>query len=98
MDSLITVLDALETKGFTTQFEVSHLKLLSLKTEKRFAPDQVKIIHFYRFEGESNPDDGAILYAIETNTYEKGTLVDGYGPTSDSTKADFMKQVANIQK
>lgn len=98
MDSLITVLDAVEKQGFTAQFEISNLQLLSLRTEKRFTPDRVKIIHFYRFEGESNPDDGAILYAIETDTQEKGTLVDGYGPTSDATKSDFMKQVVHIQK
>lgn len=33
----------------------------------------------YRFEGNTNPDDNAILYAIETARGEKGLLLDAYG-------------------
>lgn len=35
-----------------------------------------------RFEGMSNPDDNAILYAITTENGKKGVLVDGYGISS----------------
>lgn len=35
-----------------------------------------------RFEGASNPDDNAILYAITTENGKKGVLVDGYGISS----------------
>lgn len=98
MDSLVTVLAAVAKKGFTSQFEVTPEGLLSLATNEKFQPDQVSIIHFYRFEGESNPDDSAILYAIETNSQEKGTLVDSYGVSSDSDTAAFIQKVENIHK
>jgi hypothetical protein len=49
----------------------------------------VKIVHFYRFEGESNPDDSSIMYAIECNNGEK-EIVDGYGTTADTDTANFM--------
>ena len=98
MDSLVTVLASVEKMGFTTQFEVKSMLLRSLKTNSTFAPDQIKITHFFRFEGESNSDDSAIMYAIESNTGEKGTLVDGYGATADSAIANFIRKVKNIQK
>ena len=98
MDSLVTVLASVEKRGFTTQFQVKEAGLHSLKTNQHFRPDQVKISHFYRFEGESNPDDSSILYAIETTDGEKGTLVDGYGTTSDSATGSFIEKVDNIHK
>ncbi|NRS88445.1 hypothetical protein HNQ02_001359 [Flavobacterium sp. 7E] len=98
MDSLITVLADVEKLGFTSQFEVNGEILTSLKTNKKYMPKQIKIVHFYRFEGASSQDDSAIMYAIETDDNEKGTLVDGYGTTADTATADFMRAVNEMHK
>ncbi|GAB1405406.1 hypothetical protein MASR1M74_25870 [Lentimicrobium sp.] len=98
MVTLATVITKLTRKGFDTQFKVTPDGLLSLSTEKTYRPEEVKIKHFYRFEGESNPADNAILYAIKTNTGEMGTLVDGYGISSDHLVDAFIKQVEWMDK
>ncbi|MGO4771221.1 hypothetical protein ACEN2I_06125 [Flavobacterium sp. W22_SRS_FK3] len=98
MDSLITVLAEIERLGFTSQFEINGKIMASLKTDDQFTPSQIKIAHFYRFEGESSPDDSSIMYAIETNTNEKGTLIDAYGTAADPATADFIRKVKDIQK
>ena len=98
MDSLVTVLAAIEKLGFQSQFEVNGKNLVSLKTKKHFLSNEVKIVHFYRFEEESNPDDSSILFAIESNNGEKGTLVDGYGTAADTETANFIRNVKSIQK
>ena len=98
MDSLVTVLAAVEKLGFHSQFEVSGKNLVSLKTNNHFQPNEVKIVHFYRFEGESNPDDSSIMYAIESIDGEKGTLVDGYATAADPDTANFIRNVENIKK
>lgn len=94
MDSLVTVLANIEKLGFRSQFEGTSKNLVSLKTNTHYLPEEVTIKHFYLFEGESNPDDSSILYAIEGITGEKGTLVDGYGPSSDADTANFMLHVS----
>lgn len=96
--SSITVYDSLSKLGFVVQFKATKEGLLSLESRKIFNPDEVKIIHFFRFEGDSNPSDSSIVYAIETSDGEKGTLVDGYGSTSDSNISDFMHKVEKIHK
>ena len=53
---------------------------------------------FFRFEGESDPDDNAILYVIETTDGLKGTLIDAYGVYNDQRVTQFMKDVNMIQK
>ena len=98
MKSLVTILSELITAGFDTQFKATSKGLLSLKTRKVYQPNGVKIIHFYRFEGESDPSDSSIVYAIEANGSEKGTLVDGYGVASDSQVTEFMAKVEDLHK
>ena len=55
-------------------------------------------MNFFRFEGESDPDDNAILYVIETNDGTKGTLIDAYGVYNDAKVTQFMKEVESIHK
>jgi hypothetical protein len=98
MTTLSSVLTQLESRGYTTQFKAVEAGLLSLQSHHTFKPDELRVAHFYRFEGESNQDDSAILYAIETKTNEKGTLVDGYGPSADTLVGDFMQQVEGMHK
>ena len=98
MSTMVSILDVLTENGYTTQFKAGEGILLSLVSNKKFKPEDVKINHFYRFEGESNPDDSSIVYAIETNTGEKGTLIDSYGAYSDQLVSAFIKQVESIHK
>lgn len=98
MKSMVSCMNSLLADGFKTQFKALENGLKSFTTEKIFQPDEVKIVNFYRFEGESDPADSAILYAIETTDGEKGTLTDSYGPNSDSHVTNFIKQVKDITK
>ncbi len=98
MKSLVSCLTYLQIQGFDTQFKVIPEGMLSLKTDKTFHPSQVRVVHYYRFEGESDPSDSSILYAIEATDGEKGTLVDGYGTESDGLVTTFMHQVNDMNK
>ncbi|MCC6411897.1 MAG: hypothetical protein IT270_09570 [Saprospiraceae bacterium] len=98
METLVSVLSSKALSEFDTQFNITDKGLISLSTQKIYQPNQVKVAHFYRFEGESNPDDNSILYAIETNEGEKGTIVDAYGMYSDTLVGDFMNLVEGIHK
>jgi hypothetical protein len=98
MSSMVVVLQKLNSDGYLTQFKASKNGLESVTTQKTYKPGQVHIVHFYRFEGESDPGDSSILYAIETNDGEKGTLIDSYGAESDPLIESFIKEVQDIQK
>lgn len=93
MTDLEKCLRKLEFEGYTDQYKIKHDKLYCINSQLEFAPENVKAVNFYRFEGISNPDDMAILYAIETNDGRKGTLVDAYGVYADGEMGDFMQHV-----
>lgn len=98
MKTLSSCTRKLSQNGYATQFKALKNGLESLETHDVFAPEEVKIINFYRFEGESDPSDNAILYVVETNSGEKGTLTDAYGVYTDPKVSEFVKQVEEIQK
>ncbi|HSY61110.1 MAG TPA: hypothetical protein VK796_04495, partial [Cytophaga sp.] len=65
---------------------------------RMYKPNQVSIVDFYRFEGNSDPEDNAILYAIEAISGERGLLIDAYGSEGDINISDFIVAVENIHK
>jgi len=98
MKTMVACTNMLDKLGFTTQFKATSGGLKSLTTERTYAPAEIKIVNFYRFEGDSKPEDSSILYAIETANGERGTLTDAYGPYSDTHVTAFIKQVEEIEK
>lgn len=98
MKSLALLLNKMVLDGYDDDFKVTSQGLRSLKTEKEYQPEQVNVINFFRFEGQSDPNDNTIMYVIQTNDGQKGTLVDAYGPYADRKVSEFMQQVENIQK
>lgn len=98
MKTLTQCLSKLLLDGYTEDFKALEKGLLSVQHKKTYAPHQVRVINFYRFEGASDPADNSILYAIETSDGAKGTLVDAYGPYADIKVNRFMKAVEDISK
>lgn len=96
--SLINVEKRLDREGFTADFKVTEGRLCVMGTDKTYGADQVQIVDFYRFEGESNPDDMSILYAIETADGVRGTISNSYGTYADSYVDAFLKQVEDLGK
>jgi hypothetical protein len=61
-------------------------------TDLQIHPDDFVIDKHYRFEGESDPADEAVVYAISSDKYNlKGILVNGYGASSDPLTDDMVK-------
>ena len=53
MSTMVSILDVLTENGYTTQFKAGEGILLSLVTNKKFKPHEVKINHFYTREVET---------------------------------------------
>lgn len=98
MTSMTACMNKLQSDGYTNNFKVDERELVSLDTERKFKPEQVHINNFYRFEGPSDPDENSILYAIETDSGERGMLTDAYGAYADPNVSKFIKEVEDIAK
>ena len=91
--TLAGVMDDLAARGFTEHFMPSAGRLRAVEHDASFSADEVVISEYHRFEGVSDPDDMAILYAIEASGSIRGTLVDAFGVYSDPRVGLLMKEV-----
>ena len=85
--------DGLTRRGFTEDFRVVDGKLRATGTRETFGPEELVISEFHRFEGISDPDDMAILYAIESTSGVRGTLADAFGVYSDPATSAVMQDI-----
>lgn len=98
MKSMVSCLTRIVNDGYTEDFKVTDSGLESLQKHYSYTPDEIQVINFFRFEGESDPDDNAILYVIEATDGTKGTLIDSYGVYNDAKVARFMQDVSIKKK
>jgi len=61
--------------------------------EQKFNADDFDIVDTYRYEGNSDPGDEATVYAIQSKSGVKGTLVTGYGVSAEDTSPELMKKL-----
>ncbi|MCC9165410.1 hypothetical protein [Pontibacter harenae] len=99
LTSLVSVSNKLRKEGYKTDFKINDDGRLSTMDDKNtYGPTEARIIDFYRFEGETNPDDMAILYVLETVDGLKGSITNSYGPYADEKIDNFMKQIEDLGK
>ncbi|MBA3829416.1 MAG: hypothetical protein H0X33_10810 [Taibaiella sp.] len=98
MNTLTSCVNKVVKDGYTESFKVTPQGLLAQAKDKYYNAEQVEVINFYRFEGQSDPADNAIMYVIETEDGLKGSLIDAYGTYADVSVNAFMDQVQEISK
>ena len=76
-------LDQLNEKGFTFDFNLN-----SDMIKKN--PAKFEIVHVYRYEGDSDPGDEAVVYGIKSTSGKKGVYVSGFSADSDQETAKFL--------
>lgn len=91
--TLACTMDDLASSGFVEHFGVRGDELQSFDSGRRFSAHQVVVREYHRFEGVSDPDDTAIVYAIEGEGGARGTLVDAFGAYADPTVSAFLAGV-----
>lgn len=90
-----TVTDAIKAfklQGFLLDLNLEENQLRG--SESAFSIEDFEIVAFYRYEGNSDPADGAMVYAIESNLGHKGILVTGYGIYTSSISEKLLKKLS----
>lgn len=92
--TLSGTMNDLRKEGYTEDFNLKQNCLECRNGQFKVFADEFKVDKFYRFEGESNPSDAAILYAISSDVHQlKGVLVNAYGIYSEPITDDIIKKL-----
>ena len=93
MTTLSDTIERLNGEGFTAHLGVVGDRLRVFGNRETFEAREVVIREYQRFEGVSNPDDMAVVYAIESLNGMRGSLVDAFGVYSDPRVSAFLQDV-----
>ena len=85
--SVSKALEELQEMDFTIDF---NLREEIIKQN----PENYVIAHVYRYEGNSNPDDQAVVYGIKCSSGEKGVFVAGFSAKSDNETALVLEKIS----
>ncbi len=90
-ETVAVAIDKLRQKGFTEDFNLDGNYLVS--HVGRLKEDEFDVAHVYFYEGETNPDDEATVYGIESKTGHKGILVTGNDVVTDNLESNIIKKL-----
>jgi hypothetical protein len=92
-DTVSQAVQGLKQRGYTIDFNMEADFIVCNETPLRLKPDEFEITEVYRYEGNSDPGDEAVVYAIESKHGQKGVLVNGFGVSSDPTSDDMIAKL-----
>ncbi len=84
-------IEAFRSEGFVIDFNLEE-NCISCH-EGKFQADEFEIVKVFRYEGNTDPADEAVVYAIESKSGLKGILVAGYGATSDAASSVILSKL-----
>lgn len=92
--TLSETLKQLKADGYTEDFNLGDDCVSCRSGALKILPSEFQIDQFFRFEGQSDPADEAILYAISSKIHNvKGVLVNGYGIYSEQLTNEMLTKL-----
>lgn len=90
MVTLSQLMAKLAKRGIHREFRMCDKYFMKLQDrDRKYSPQDLKIIKSYRFEGDSNPDDNAVLYVVADDERNLGIIIDSYGMNSNYEGESF---------
>ena len=97
MLTLSQIMKKLADKGITEEFRMNeNCEMKYGDLQENYEPADLKIRKTYRFEGDSNPEDNAVLYVAEDDKGNRGMIIDSYGAESNYSGEKFDDFIRNI--
>ncbi len=97
-DTVVAALNGLKARGYTVNFNIAFDKLICSDNRICLNPDEFEIVEMHRFEGNSNPADEDVVYAVESKSADiKGVISSAFGVYADAASTAMLQKLT-IQK
>ena len=96
-DTVTEAMVDLAKLGYTHDFSIDTGEdcIVYHKHELKLSPNDFEIDEIYRFEGQTDPSDEMVVYAIASAKYKiKGIIVNAFGTYSDSNTANLIEKLS----
>lgn len=94
-DTVTEAINGLKARGYNIDFNIAFDKLVCPNNNISLHPDEFEITEVHRFEGDSNPDDEDVVYAIESKDGKyKGIITSAFGLYADPVSDKIIQKLA----
>ena len=96
-DTVSEAVNDLVKRGYTSDFNLNHDVnfLICNKTSTSLSPEEFEIDEVYRFEGDTDPGDETIVFAISSMKHDiKGIVVNAYGMYADNAASRIVRYLS----
>jgi hypothetical protein len=99
METLSEAIARLDRAGYRDSFRALPDGLLATSAGRLFAPEDLRIDETVRFEGVSDPEDEAVVFAIRSQDGGvRGTFVTSFGTHTDPRDGEMMRRLARAAR
>jgi hypothetical protein len=93
-DTMSEAVNDLQKRGYDHDFNLAGEFVECKQNSCKLKPNEFEIDEVYRFEGETDPGDENIVYAISSLSKNiKGILVNAYGVYSNSASDELVSKL-----
>lgn len=94
-DTVVEALNGLKADGYTTNFNIAFDRIICSEKKNMLNPDEFEITQVFRFEGETNPADEDVVYAVESKDGKlKGVLTSAFGMYADTVSTEMLQKLS----
>lgn len=94
-DTVTEAVSELKKRGFSIDFNIAFDKIICADNKICLHPDEFEIVEAYRFEGDSNPDDEDVVYAVESKDGSlKGVITSAFGMYADAVSNKIIQKLS----
>jgi hypothetical protein len=103
-DTVTEALTGLKTRGYSLDFNISFDNIKCEEHNICLNPNEFEIVEVYRFEGDTNPSDEDVVYAVESKDARpddpvgrgkvKGTITSAFGMYADSISNQMIQKLS----
>lgn len=83
-DTVTEAVNDLRERGYDTDFNLDYDQIICPTDNIYLKPDEFEITEVHRFEGDTNPSDEDVVYAVESKDGKhKGIITSAFGLYAD---------------
>lgn len=95
MNTITGILNRLKFKKQDNEFTIDDQGMIVLRG-KSYSQQEIEILKTYRFEGDSDPSDEAIIYLVQANDGIIGYSLDAYGAYTNHINDGYAEAIQKM--
>ena len=94
-DTVVDAVNDLRKRGYTIDFNIAFDKIICTENKHSLDPTDFEITEMYRFEGNTDPGDEDVVYAVEAKEGKlKGIITSAFGMYAGDASTAMLKKLS----